>query len=165
MGITKIDKDLAALTLTVYAEYNVSVERAWQLWSDPRQLERWWGPPTWPATVTDHDMRPGGRMNYYMTGPDGTKAPGYWDFVDIVPPHHLEVRDGFSDATGTPIDSMPRSRMTIDLNQTPTGSTEIVIRSEFESLEAMQLVLDMGVVEGMTQAMGQIDGILADTPA
>ena len=48
-----------ALTMTITAEFDAPIERVWQLWADPRQLERWWGPPTYPATVVDHDLSPG----------------------------------------------------------------------------------------------------------
>ena len=49
--------DLEALTLTFVTEHDAPVERVWLLWADPRQLERWWGPPGWPATVTEHIYR------------------------------------------------------------------------------------------------------------
>ena len=61
MPITRVDKDLDARTMTVVAEYDAPVERVWQLYADPRQLERVWGPPSWPATVIDHDLRASGR--------------------------------------------------------------------------------------------------------
>ena len=47
------------------------IARVWALWADPRKLERWWGPPTFPATVLEHDLRPGGKVSYYMTSPEG----------------------------------------------------------------------------------------------
>ena len=56
MTVTSFRKDPEALTMTITAELDATVERAWQLWADPRQLERWWGPPTYPATVVDHDL-------------------------------------------------------------------------------------------------------------
>ena len=62
MTVTAVSKDPAALTMTLTAEFDASPERVWQLWADPRQLERWWGPPSYPATVTSHDLRPGGRV-------------------------------------------------------------------------------------------------------
>ena len=40
----------AELTLTITAEFNAPVTRVWELWENPRLLERWWGPPTYPAT-------------------------------------------------------------------------------------------------------------------
>ena len=54
MTVTAVRKDTEKLTLTLDAEFDAPAERIWQLWADPRQLERWWGPPTWPATVVDH---------------------------------------------------------------------------------------------------------------
>ena len=62
MTVTAVHKDPRRLTLTVEAEFDASAERVWQLWADPRQLERWWGPPTYPATVTTHDLAPGRRQ-------------------------------------------------------------------------------------------------------
>ena len=71
MPVIESKKDAEALTLTLVAEFDASVERVWQLWEDPRQLERWWGPPGYPATFTTHDLRAGGRVEYHMTTPQG----------------------------------------------------------------------------------------------
>jgi hypothetical protein len=86
MTITAVRKDTDTLTMTLDAEFDASPDRVWELWSDPRQLERWWGPPTYPATVTSHDMRPGGRVDYYMTGPEGDRARGYWEVIEADAP-------------------------------------------------------------------------------
>ena len=68
MTVTAIRKDPDALTMTVNAEFDAPADRVWQLWADPRQLERWWM-PTYPATVDSHDLRPGGRVAYHIPGP------------------------------------------------------------------------------------------------
>jgi len=59
MTVTNVEKDAAALTMTITADLDAPVARAWQLWEDPRQLERWWGPPMYPATFLEHDLAPG----------------------------------------------------------------------------------------------------------
>ena len=56
MPVTDVNKDLDALTLTITAEFDAGAERVWEMWSDPRQLERWWGPPNFPATFVEHDL-------------------------------------------------------------------------------------------------------------
>ena len=71
MTVTAVRKDPDQLTMTMEAEFDASPERIWQLWADPRQLERWWGPPTYPATFTKHDLATGSRIEYHMTGPEG----------------------------------------------------------------------------------------------
>ena len=51
MTVTNVDSDLDRLTLTLVAEFSAPVEKVWELWSDPRQLERWWGPPGIPGDL------------------------------------------------------------------------------------------------------------------
>ncbi len=102
MTVTAVHKDPASLTMTLTAEFEASPERVWQLWADPRQLERWWGPPTYPATFTRHDLKPGSRVEYHMTGPSGDQPHGYWDIVDADPPRRLVFIDGFAHEDGTP---------------------------------------------------------------
>src|SRR5262249_51962513 len=102
MPIVRINRDPEHCTMTVVAEYDAPPARVWQLYADPRQLERFWGPPTWPATVVDHDLAPGGRVTYFMTGPDGTKSAGYWDVLEVEAPRRFVVDDGFADDSGQP---------------------------------------------------------------
>ena len=64
MSVIRVDKDFERLSLILVAEFDAPIERA-----DPRQLERWWGPPTHPATVEKHGLSAGGEVTYVMTGP------------------------------------------------------------------------------------------------
>ena len=73
MSVTNVTKDPEALTMSITSRFDAPVERVWQVWADPRRLERWWGPPTYPATVTEHDLAVGGRVRYFMTGPEGDR--------------------------------------------------------------------------------------------
>lgn len=161
MSVTDISKDLDALTMTVTAEYDVSAERAWQLWADPKQLERWWGPPTYPATVVRHELAPGGSVTYYMTSPEGERYHGYWEVLEATPPHHLLVRDGFGDADGAPNADLPNTIMRVAIDDRESGGVRVVIVSTFESLAALEQLMAMGMEEGLRAAMGQIDEVLA----
>ena len=65
MPITNVASDAETLSLTITGEYEVPVERLWQAWRDPRQLERFWGPPTWPVAPRPFARRrssPSGRL-------------------------------------------------------------------------------------------------------
>lgn len=164
MTVTNVQKDPDALTMTITVELDATTERAWQLWADPRQLERWWGPPGYPATFVDHDLAVGSRTSYYMTTPEGEKHYGWWEVLAVDPPRRLEVDDGFADDTGTPDDDMPVGRMVVTLDERG-GITEMVITSYFPSPEAMEQLLAMGQEEGMVEAIGQIEAILAGSAA
>ena len=165
MTVTAVHKDPDALTMTITAEFDASAERVWQLWADPRKLERWWGPPTYPATVTAHDLAPGGRVEYHMTGPEGDQPRGFWDVLEADPPHRLVIRDGFANEDGSPNPDLPGTTAHVTIEPIDTGRTRMSIESRFPTVEAMEQVLAMGMEEGLTQAVGQIDAILAEGAA
>jgi uncharacterized protein YndB with AHSA1/START domain len=162
MTVTAVRKDTENLTLTVDAEFDASAERVWQLWADPRQLERWWGPPTYPATFTKHDLTPGSRVEYHMTGPEGDQPKGFWDILETDPPRSLVVRDGFANDDGTPNQDFPTGEMRVRIEEIGDGRSRMSIESLFPSTEAMEQLLAMGQEEGLKQAIGQIDAILAE---
>jgi uncharacterized protein YndB with AHSA1/START domain len=161
MPITSVASDAEALTLTVVGEYTVSVERIWDAYADPRQLERFWGPETWPATFTRHDMAVGGRSEYCMTGPDGSTSHGWWRFLKVEPGRLLEVEDGFAHEDGRPDDALPSMRLVWTFERTPTGSRFTCV-THFPDLEAMERLAEMGMEEGLRSALGQLEGVLAD---
>jgi len=161
MPITSIVSDPEALTLTATGEYPVPVERLWAAWADPRQLERFWGPPQWPATFTRHDMTEGGRAKYFMTGPNGETSHGYWRFVRVEAPRVFEVLDGFAHPDGSPNREFPETRMQFRFEATPAGSRFVGV-STFPSVEAMERLLAMGMEEGLAAALAQMDDVLAD---
>jgi uncharacterized protein YndB with AHSA1/START domain len=162
MTVTSVRKDPDTLTLTLTAEFDASPEHVWQLWADPRQLERWWGPPTYPATFTAHDLAPGSHVEYHMTGPQGDQPHGYWDVVEVDPPRRLVYVDGFAHADGSPNDAFPRNEGRVTIEPIDASRTRMSIESRFPSALAMEQVLGMGMEEGLTLAVGQIDAILAE---
>jgi uncharacterized protein YndB with AHSA1/START domain len=161
MTVTDVRKDPTALTMTVASEWDSPIDRVWQLWADPRKLERWWGPPTYPATVVEHDLRPGGKVSYFMTSPEGEQHHGWWKVTAVEEPHRLDFEDGFADKEGNPNDAMPTTQSTVTFAELPTGATRMLIETRFPSREAMDQMIEMGMEEGLGAAIGQIDAILA----
>lgn len=107
MTVVDTVTDTDALTLTIVSELAAPPERVWQVWADPRQLERWWGPPTWPATFTAHDLVPGGRAAYVMTGPDGEQAHGWWRVLAVDAPGRWSSTTASRTAAGLPTTRCP----------------------------------------------------------
>lgn len=169
MPITSVTKDPENLTMTVVADFPVPLRRLWDAYIDPRQLERFWGPPTYPATFTRHDAFPGGLSNYSMRGPDGDSHGGYWEWIDVKAPEGpdgesvaaFEVKDGFTAEDGSPDAGMPDMRMVFQFSATDTGS-RVTTTTHFNSADQLAQLLEMGVEEGMREAMGQMDDVLAD---
>ena len=161
MPVVEIHKDTQALTMKVVAQFAAPVARVWAAYADPRQLERFWGPPQWPATFTRHDFTTGGRSEYHMTGPNGEKSAGFWEFLRIDEPRSFEVKDGFLGPDGKPAPGMPSMTMRFTF-EPHDGGTRMTTLTTFPSLEALEQLLTMGMEEGMKAAMGQIDAVLAE---
>ena len=165
MTVTAVRKDAEKLTMTLDAELDATPERVWQLWADPRQLERWWGPPGYPATFTAHDFRVGGRSEYYMTGPEGrVPVDGYWEILALDPPRSMRIEDGFAN-DGTNNDVPGPGGMNVTIEPIDGGRTRMTIENTFPDVSTMEELLAMGQEEGMKQALGQIDAILAEDTA
>ena len=159
MTVISTSPDRENLQLTVVAEFNAPAEKVWQVWEDPRKLEKWWGPPSWPATFPEYDFTEGGTASYYMTGPEGEKAGGYWRFQAIENNRRIQFLDGFADEAGNPNDGMPTMFMTMTLDEAG-GKTTMTTVTKFNSLEDLEQLIEMGMAEGIREAMGQIDALL-----
>lgn len=161
MPISSVTRDPEALTMTVVADFAVPLRRLWDAYLDPRLLERFWGPPEYPATFDRHDGCVGGRSEYSMTGPEGDTSRGYWEWVAVDPLTSFEVRDGFANPDGTANDSMPSMRMVFTFESIGDAS-RVTTTTSFDSLEQLEQLLGMGMEDGMSAAMGQMDAVLAD---
>jgi uncharacterized protein YndB with AHSA1/START domain len=162
MSTVDITKDLETATLVVTSVFAAPPERVWRLWADPRQLERWWGPDPYPATVVDHELRPGGHVSYFMTGPEGDQHKGYWRVLEVDPPRRLVFEDGFADDSGEPDADLPVSRAEVTIEIVDAARTRMTITSAYDTTADLEQVLAMGMEEGIRAAVEQIDALLAE---
>ena len=159
MTVVSVEKDLDGLSLLLVAEFDAAIERVWQLWADPRQLEAWWGPPTHPATVETHHLAAGGEVSYYMIGPEGEKSHGWWRVTAADPPRSLEFIDGFAKPDGTPNTATPTTSVQMQLSE-QDGGTRMELRFIFASSEYMEQLERWGAFEVFPQSVAQMDAVL-----
>jgi len=161
MTVMKVEKDVEAKRMTIVSEFAAPIDRVWQLWENPRLLERWWGPPTYPATFVDHDLSVGSMVTYFMTGPSGDRPGGWWRVLEVDVPNLLRFESGFADDDGLPSTVMPFMINRVTLSEHPKGVTTMAIETRFASLADMEKIMSMGMEEGMKGALSQIDAMLA----
>lgn len=159
MSVIQVKKNRAEATMTIVVALDATVEQVWDLWADPRKLEKWWGPPTWPATFDDFTLAVGQEANYFMTGPEGEKAGGWWKFTDVQAPSKLEITDGFANPDGSPSDDSPPMSMTVTLVK-HGDATHLELTTKFKDEAHFDELLEMGMEEGMAGALGQMDMLL-----
>ncbi len=162
MTVIRSEKDPNNLTLTIVAEFDAAPDVVWDVWEDPRKLERWWGPPTFPATFTHHDFVVGGQSRYHMTGPNGETPRGWWRIDAIDKPRRIDFLNGLAGDDGEPLPQLPPMSGSVTFESTESG-TRMTAVTNFTDVEQMQAMLDRGMQEGMTQAVGQIDELLLST--
>jgi uncharacterized protein YndB with AHSA1/START domain len=160
MSVIAVEKDLDNLSLLLIAEFDAPVERVWQLWADPRRLERWWGPPSHPATVEEHNLAIGGAVSYVMTGPGGERSRGWWRVSSVSAPRWLEFTDGFANEDGTPDAEMPTTHVQMLLTESGDG-TRMELRFMFASREHMDQLERWGAFEVFPQSVAQMDALLS----
>jgi uncharacterized protein YndB with AHSA1/START domain len=159
MPVISSKKDPATLTLEFVTELDATPERVWELWEDPRQLEKWWGPPTYPATFLRHDFAVGGESRYFMTGPEGQIAPGWWRIESLDKPKGLSFANGIAGEDGEPRPDMGAMAASMSL-ESIDGGTRMTVTSRFTDANQMEKYLEMGMEEGMMGALSQIDALL-----
>ena len=165
MSVWSVDKNAEAKTMVITAEFTAPITSVWQLWADPRLLERWWGPPEFPATFEQHDLTAGGTITYFMAGPDdGDRFDGTWTVVEAEAPTRLVIEDAIVEDDGTPSDGNSMTRMEIDI-ESAGDTTRMILTTHFDSIEGMEQAIATGVAEGMKVWMVQIDALLANAEA
>ena len=160
MSVTSVEKDVDSLSLTLVAVFDAPIDRVWQLWADPRQLERWWGPPSHPSTVETHDLVAGGEVTYFMTGPGGAVSRGWWRVTSVDAPRSLAFTDGFATADGSPDDELPTTSVEVRLAERD-GGTRMELRFRFASTDHMDMLERWGAFDVFPLSVAQMDALIA----
>jgi uncharacterized protein YndB with AHSA1/START domain len=160
MTVVETTKDPDALTLSVIARFDATPDEVWDVWEDPRKLERWWGPPGFPATFTRHEFLVGGQSRYHMTGPTGETPRGWWRIDAIEQPHRIAFANGLAGDDGEPVAGVAPSAAGVTFEPID-GGTRMTVVTTFTDTGQMEKMLDMGMQQGMTLAIGQIPALLA----
>jgi uncharacterized protein YndB with AHSA1/START domain len=145
--------------LIVKRIFSAPRDLVFKAWSDCDHLKHWWGPREWPLTHCKMDFRPGGTWLYCMTGPGGEEAWGKAVYSEIVEPERIVFTDYFSDADGNEAPGMPSSLTTVEF-AARDSQTEVISRSQYTTEEDLKKVLDMGVIEGVTETWDRLEEYL-----
>ncbi|MBY9078499.1 SRPBCC domain-containing protein [Paenibacillus sp. HN-1] len=137
-----------------------------RMFKEPEHLKRWWGPKGWEIPVCSIDFRPGGVWHYCMKCVDPNQSQFYgmesWGkgvYKEIVEPEKIIYTDYFSDAEGNINESMPSTLIMMDFIDLG-GKTKLISRSEYMSAEALKTVMDMGMLQGITETWNRLGELL-----
>jgi uncharacterized protein YndB with AHSA1/START domain len=127
-------------------------ELVWKAWTDPKHIDKWWGPNGFRNETFSMDLRVGGFWRFVMHGPDG-KAWQNWIRFDEISTHERLVY-----AHGDEGDE-PHFHVTVTFTE-QGKRTKVTMRTVFPTAEAVAAVKKFGAVEGGQQTMARLAGYL-----
>lgn len=111
------------------------------------------------------DFRPGGVWHYCMICVDKNREEyemESWNktiYKEIIEPEKIVYIDYFSDSEGNINESIPSPVVTLEFIDLG-NQTKLISRSEFNLVESLQVVLDMGVLEGINQTWNKLNELV-----
>lgn len=156
MSDQKVTKDAANKRMVIERTFKAPRSRVWHAWTDSTELDKWWGPRDWPTKTKSFDFREGGHWHYCMTGPDGTEAWGWLDYMNVIPEESFEGEDSFTDESGAKNEELPHTKWQLQFEDNG-DTTKMTSTLKFASEADMQRIIDMGFESGFTEQLDKLD--------
>jgi uncharacterized protein YndB with AHSA1/START domain len=158
--VSRVENDKV---LVLERVFDAPRELVFKMFKEPEHLKHWWGPRGWALPMCRMDFRPGGEWLYCMKCVDenqgdfyGMESWGKQVYQEIVEPERIIYTDYFRDAEGNVNNEMPATVGTVEFVDLG-GKTKIVSRSEYVSPEALKAVMDMGMLQGITETWDRLE--------
>jgi uncharacterized protein YndB with AHSA1/START domain len=108
-------------------------ERLFELWTDPEELAKWWGPEGFATPAYAMDVRPGGRWQTTMRRPDGTEHVVSGIYRAIEPPRRLVFTWGWDDDAGM---RGHETEVTVTFEPAPGGTRMTFVQQAFADADS-----------------------------
>jgi uncharacterized protein YndB with AHSA1/START domain/pimeloyl-ACP methyl ester carboxylesterase len=154
---TKIHKNRDRRELTVERIVALAPTLAWEGWTKPEHIARWWGPKLWTSTVYEMDVRPGGVWRYSLKSDENSGEEAFCRAVyqEVIEPSRLVYTDSFADKDWNIVENS--EMFTTVLFEEVSSGTKLSIVTRFASAEELDNAEAMGMVEGFTEAFDRLE--------
>ncbi|WP_246156602.1 SRPBCC domain-containing protein [Aquicoccus porphyridii] len=129
----------------------------WRCWSETDLLKQWFCPKPWFVAEADFDLRPGGRMNTVMAGPEGERIDSKGIWLEVEPMRRLVFTDFFTE--GFVPAPEPFMTAVVLLEDAPDGGTQLVWSARHANAETLESHRDMGWEPGWNAAVDQLEEV------
>jgi PhnB protein len=143
----------------VQREFAAELDLVWDAWTKPELLDQWWAPKPFRARTKSMDFREGGSWLYAMVSPENVEHWCRADYKKIDVKKSFSALDGFCDGDGTINMDFPRSNWT-NVFTAGAATTTVNITVKYNSLADLEKIISMGMKEGFTMALENLDQYL-----
>lgn len=145
-------------TLTIARAFAARRQLVWDCYTKSELLDQWFAPKPLTTKTASMDFREGGHWHYAMLH-EGQEFWARMDYQTIRPIDNYTALDGFCDASGTLNPALPRARWDVTFSDQGQRTLVDTVVS-YDSADALQQIIDMGMKEGLTSTLERLDDLL-----
>lgn len=158
--MSKLTTEQKGNVMVVKRTFDAPRDLVFEVHSDCKHLMNWYGGDEWPLSKCELDFRIGGKWFYCFKMPDDEPC-GMAIYKEISRPDEIVYKDHFLDEKGEISKELPYSLITLEFTE-ENGKTTIVNSWEYPTEPDLDLMLEMGAVEGLTEIWDRLEEHLAD---
>lgn len=151
--------DLQTNRLTIRREFDAPKNLVWDCYTKPDLLDQWFAPEPFSAKTKSMIFEEGGHWHFAMVSPDGDEHWVRFDYEKITPKDGYRAQDAFSDADGGINRDLPVSAWNVTFEEA-SPRTLVQIVATYETPEALQQIIDMGMQQGLEATLDALDKLL-----
>ena len=149
-------------TVSITKEFGAPRDLVWDAYTKPELLDQWWAPKPFSSRTKVMDFEVGGRRFYAMVSPDGGERWAVQKYTSITPKTNFKFFNAFADADENL--QLPGSDWDLNFSEND-GKTTVSISIYNESLERMEVLIEMGFTEGMKGQLQNLEELLGKLSA
>ncbi len=146
-------------TITVKREFAASRALIWDCYTKSEMLDQWFAPEPFTTKTKSMDFSEGGHWHYAMVDPEGKEYWGYTKYTKIKAIDYYKTLDAFSDSEGNLNSDLPQAEWNVEFSD-KGDNTLVVTTVQYDSLEALDQVINMGMKDGLTSTLERLDKLL-----
>ncbi len=147
-------------SILVKRAFAANLDLVWDAWTKPELLDQWWAPKPYQVKTKSMDFREGGSWLYAMISPENETHWCRADYKRIKLKQSFSGLDAFCDEAGNINTDFPRSLWSNEFDSTDDHTTTVKITIQYDSLEDLEKIVDMGFKEGFSMGLENLDALL-----
>lgn len=145
--------------IKVERSFSAPLNLVWSAWTEAEILDQWWAPKPYRTETKSMDFREGGLWLYSMVSPEGDRHYCRADYKTIQHQKQYSALDAFCDEDGNINQDFPRMFWTNSFTE-QQESTVVNIVVQYDALEDLEKIVEMGFKEGFAMAMDNLDELI-----
>lgn len=152
--------------IVITREFAAPRQLVWDVFTQPKHIEKWFGPKGFDTRVDKLEFKVGGRAVYVMIGPDGVEYPSSGTYKEITPIEKIvttdEFGEGFDEIEAMKEIDLPQGMITTYLFDDLGERTKLTLITSHPTIEDKKKHEAMGVVDGWNSSLDKAEEYLAE---